>query len=676
VDKNKNENKDSQPKGFHPKVLLIWLAVLAAIIGLVMAQSGEITPGQLSIASIDELITAAKQDRVDKAIIQSDPKGGEEWYVIQGKIQNPAFEIDENQYKTLPFVVKGRVTESEYRELRELLGTRLREEPSSTIWTDLLFSLLPFLLIIGLLYFLFVRQLRMAGKGALSFGKSKAKLLTRENEKIVFNDVAGCEEAKEEVSEIVDFLKDPKRFRKIGGKIPKGVLMVGPPGTGKTLLAKAVAGEADVPFFSISGSDFVEMFVGVGAARVRDMFEQGRKSAPCLIFIDEIDAVGRQRGAGLGGGNDEREQTLNSLLVEMDGFDGHEGIIIIAATNRPDVLDNALLRPGRFDRQVVIDLPDLEGREAILKVHAKKIKLSEDVELRNLARASAGFSGADLANLLNEGALIAARRRKKSVEPIDLDDAREKISFGRERRRVMDDEDRKIIAYHEAGHAIVQAKIDDGILPIHKVTIIPRGQSLGSTMFTPKKDILNHSKRRMLNQVCCAMGGRAAEEIEIGDVTSGAAGDIRMATNIARSMVCDWGMSELGMISFGDKQDQVFLGKELSRAQNYSEETAQKIDSAIKEIIDQQYDRAKNLLTEHIDALHASAQALLEYETIEGKHIHEILEHGKIISEVIKSTPDSSDTDKAEKESEAKKEPKKENPEPLEPGAEAVGAPA
>ena len=676
MDKNKNENKDSQPKGFHPKVLLIWLAVLAAIIGLVMAQSGEITPGQLSIASIDELITAAKQDRVDKAIIQSDPKGGEEWYVIQGKIQNPAFEIDENQYKTLPFVVKGRVTESEYRELRELLGTRLREEPSSTIWTDLLFSLLPFLLIIGLLYFLFVRQLRMAGKGALSFGKSKAKLLTRENEKIVFNDVAGCEEAKEEVSEIVDFLKDPKRFRKIGGKIPKGVLMVGPPGTGKTLLAKAVAGEADVPFFSISGSDFVEMFVGVGAARVRDMFEQGRKSAPCLIFIDEIDAVGRQRGAGLGGGNDEREQTLNSLLVEMDGFDGHEGIIIIAATNRPDVLDNALLRPGRFDRQVVIDLPDLEGREAILKVHAKKIKLSEDVELRNLARASAGFSGADLANLLNEGALIAARRRKKSVEPIDLDDAREKISFGRERRRVMDDEDRKIIAYHEAGHAIVQAKIDDGILPIHKVTIIPRGQSLGSTMFTPKKDILNHSKRRMLNQVCCAMGGRAAEEIEIGDVTSGAAGDIRMATNIARSMVCDWGMSELGMISFGDKQDQVFLGKELSRAQNYSEETAQKIDSAIKEIIDQQYDRAKNLLTEHIDALHASAQALLEYETIEGKHIHEILEHGKIISEVIKSTPDSSDTDKAEKESEAKEEPKKENPEPLEPGAEAVGAPA
>ena len=379
------------------------------------------------------------------------------------------------------------------------------------------------------------------------------------------------------------------------------------------------------------------MFVGVGAARVRDMFEQGRKNAPCLIFIDEIDAVGRQRGAGLGGGNDEREQTLNSLLVEMDGFDGHEGVIIIAATNRPDVLDNALLRPGRFDRQVVIDLPDLEGREAILKVHAKKIKLSDDVELNSLARATAGFSGADLANLLNEGALIAARRRKKVVERIDLDDAREKISFGRERRRVMDEEDRKIIAYHEAGHAIVQAEIDDGLLPIHKVTIIPRGQSLGSTMFTPKKDILNHSKRRVLNQICCAMGGRAAEEIEIGDITSGAAGDIRMATNIARSMVCDWGMSDLGMISFGDKQDQVFLGKELSRAQNYSEETAQKIDIAIKTIIDEQYARARKILEDKIDALHTSAEALLEHETIEGKHIHEILEKGKILSPIITS---------------------------------------
>ena len=678
MENNSKKDGEDKPKNFHPKVLLIWLAILAAIIGLAMVQSQEITPSHNSITSVNDLIIEAKEGRIEKASIESDPKGGEEWYTIQGNFKNPAYiaNSSENEYKYLSFYVKGRVTESEYKELRNVLGSKLTEKPSSTIWTDLLFSLLPFLLIIGLLYFLFVRQLRMAGKGALNFGKSKAKLLTRENEKIVFDNVAGCDEAKEEVSEIVDFLKDPKRFRKIGGKIPKGVLMVGPPGTGKTLLAKAVAGEADVPFFSISGSDFVEMFVGVGAARVRDMFEQGRKSAPCLIFIDEIDAVGRQRGAGLGGGNDEREQTLNSLLVEMDGFDGHEGVIIIAATNRPDVLDNALLRPGRFDRQVVIDLPDLEGRDAILKVHAKKIKLAEDVDLNSLARATAGFSGADLANLLNEGALIAARRRKKMVERIDLDDAREKISFGTERRRVMDDEDRKVIAYHEAGHAIVQAKVDDGLLPIHKVTIIPRGQSLGSTMFTPKKDILNHSKRRVLNQVCCAMGGRAAEEIEIGDVTSGAAGDIRMATNIARSMVCDWGMSELGMISFGDKQDQVFLGKELSRAQNYSEETAQKIDYAIKEIIDDQYTRAKKILTDNLDALHKSANALLEHETIEGKHIHEILDKGEIISPVIKSIPLSQESEKDKKDAEEEKKDDKSKDDGLGAGPEPVGVPA
>ena len=675
------ENKPPTPpeeptRSFQPKILLIWLAILAAIVMLVVSQSGTKKSAAGGLSTIDEFLKAVENERIEEATIQSNPKGGEEWYVITGEFTNPSFDPQSSDdYQTLGFMVEGRVTESDYKKLRNDLGDRLKESPSSTIWTDLLFSLLPFLLIIGLLYFLFVRQLRMAGKGALNFGKSKAKMLTRENEKILFKDVAGCDEAKEEVSEVVDFLKDPKRFRKIGGKIPKGVLMVGPPGTGKTLLAKAVAGEADVPFFSISGSDFVEMFVGVGAARVRDMFEQGRKSAPCLIFIDEIDAVGRQRGAGLGGGNDEREQTLNSLLVEMDGFDGHEGVIIIAATNRPDVLDNALLRPGRFDRQVVIDLPDLEGREAILKVHAKKIKLCDDVELVSLARATAGFSGADLANLLNEGALIAARRRKKVVERIDLDDAREKISFGRERRRVMDDEDRKIIAYHEAGHAIVQAVVDDGLLPIHKVTIIPRGQSLGSTMFTPKKDILNHSKRRVLNQVCCAMGGRAAEEIEIGDVTSGAAGDIRMATNIARSMVCDWGMSDLGMISFGDKQDQVFLGKELSRAQNYSEETAQKIDVAIKQVIDDQYDRAKKILQDNLSALHASAEALLEYETIEGKHIHEILEHGKILSPVINSKPDESESVESGKPS-ASKDTEKEKGDDVNPSSEPAGAPA
>ena len=675
---NKPEKQPEVPnKSFQPKVLLIWLAILALIVGAVVSQNSAPAQPADGPQSVNDLLSFAEDQRIIKATIRSDAKGGEEWYVIEGQYKNSNFDPagqGTNNYARQNFLVEGRVSDSEYSQLRKDLGPLLVEAPSSTHLTDFLFSLLPFILIIGLLYFLFVRQLRMAGKGALNFGKSKAKMLTKESEKILFKDVAGCDEAKEEVSEVVDFLKDPKRFRKIGGKIPKGVLMVGPPGTGKTLLAKAVAGEADVPFFSISGSDFVEMFVGVGAARVRDMFEQGRKSAPCLIFIDEIDAVGRQRGAGLGGGNDEREQTLNSLLVEMDGFDGHEGVIIIAATNRPDVLDNALLRPGRFDRQVVIDLPDLEGREAILKVHAKKIKLCDDVELNSLARATAGFSGADLANLLNEGALIAARRRKKIVERIDLDDAREKISFGRERRRVMDDEDRKIIAYHEAGHAIVQAVVDDGLLPIHKVTIIPRGQSLGSTMFTPKKDILNHSKRRVLNQVCCAMGGRAAEEIEIGDVTSGAAGDIRMATNIARSMVCDWGMSDLGMISFGDKQDQVFLGKELSRAQNYSEETAQKIDIEIKQVIDDQYKRAKEILQENLSALHASAEALLEHETIEGKHIHEILEHGKIISPVIKSQPEEKKEEAAEETPATDGETDKGDD--VNPGGEPAGMPA
>ncbi len=682
---NNNDEKggDPKPPRFHPKVLLIWLAIFAAIVGLLMVQTESVKAADRPLSNVNDLIVLAqgmtdpelgKTQRyvIEKATIQSDPDGGEDWHEVYGILKDKE---GGKEKKTASFRVKGRVTEDDFKILRTL-DDKLIEEPSSTVWTQLLFSFLPFLLIIGLLYFLFVRQLRMAGKGAMSFGKSKAKLLTRDREKIVFNAVAGCEEAKEEVAEIVDFLKDPKRFRKIGGQIPKGVLMVGPPGTGKTLLAKAVAGEADVPFFSISGSDFVEMFVGVGAARVRDMFEQGRKNAPCLIFIDEIDAVGRQRGAGLGGGNDEREQTLNSLLVEMDGFDGHEGIIIIAATNRPDVLDNALLRPGRFDRQVVIDLPDLEGREAILKVHAKKIKLAEEVELSKLARATAGFSGADLANLLNEGALIAARRRKKRVEPIDLDDAREKISFGRERRRAMDEEDRKIIAFHEAGHAIVQAVVDDGLLPIHKVTIIPRGQSLGSTMFTPKKDILNHSKRRMLNQVCCAMGGRAAEELEIGDVTSGAAGDIRMATNIARNMVCDWGMSELGMVSLGDKQDQVFLGKELSRAQNYSEETARKVDAAIKEVIDNQYARAIGILTEKRAALDKTAEALLEYETIEGKHVHEILEHGEIRSPIVRDVPAEKNSDDEPEEAPRKEPEKEEDRGGLEPGSEPAGMPA
>jgi cell division protease FtsH len=405
------------------------------------------------------------------------------------------------------------------------------------------------------------------------------------------------------------------------------------------LLAKAVAGEADVPFFSISGSDFVEMFVGVGASRVRDMFEQGRKSAPCIIFIDEIDAVGRQRGAGLGGGNDEREQTLNSLLVEMDGFDTTEGVIIIAATNRPDVLDSALLRPGRFDRQIYVDLPDLVGREQILRVHARRIALAEDVDLNVIARGTPGLSGADLANLLNESALLAARRNKKKVEMIDVDDAREKVQFGRERRRVMDDREKKLTAYHEAGHAIIQAVLDDGTVPVHKVTIIPRGRSLGSTMFIPKKDLLTQEKKRMLSQIAMGMGGRIAEEQVMDDVSSGAYGDIRQVTKIARHMVCDWGMSALGPVAFGESHDTVFLGREISRAQNYSEDTARKIDAEITRIINEQYARAAEIITARRPALDKIAEALLEHETIEGKHVMEILQHGEIRSPVVRDIP-------------------------------------
>jgi len=421
--------------------------------------------------------------------------------------------------------------------------------------------------------------------------------------------------------------------------MPKGILMVGPPGTGKTLLAKAVAGEADVPFFSISGSDFVEMFVGVGASRVRDMFEQGRKNAPCLIFIDEIDAVGRQRGAGLGGGNDEREQTLNSLLVEMDGFDTTEGVIIIAATNRPDVLDSALLRPGRFDRQIYVDLPDLVGREQILRVHAKRIHLSENVDLSVIARGTPGLSGAELANLLNEGALLAARRGKKKVEMVDVDEAREKVQFGRERRRVMDEEEKKLTAYHEAGHALVQAILDDGLMPVHKVTIIPRGRSLGSTMFIPKKDILTQARKRMLNEIAMGLGGRVAEELVLADISSGAAGDIKQITKIARHMVCDWGMSSLGPVALGGNQDTVFLGRDITRTENYSEATARQVDIEIHRIIMEQYERTRQILGEHRPALEKVAEALLEHETIEGKHVLEILNFGEIRSPITLTLP-------------------------------------
>jgi cell division protease FtsH len=502
----------------------------------------------------------------------------------------------------------------------------------SQVFTQILIQFIPFLLFLGIIAWFISRQIRMAGRGAMSFGKSRARLFTRDKNKVTFKDVAGAEEAKEEVQEIVEFLKDPKRFQKLGGHIPKGVLMVGPPGTGKTLLAKAIAGEADVPFFSISGSDFVEMFVGVGASRVRDMFEQGKKHAPCLLFIDEIDAVGRSRFSGIGGGHDEREQTLNALLVEMDGFDTQEGVIIIAATNRPDVLDPALLRPGRFDRQIVIDLPDLKGREQILNVHARNIRLAKDVDLSIIARGTPGFSGADLANLMNEAALIAARANKKAVGLDDLEEARDKVRWGRERRsRVMDEKDAKITAYHEAGHAVVLALIPE-CEPLHKVTIIPRGNAyLGATMQLPSKDKYTEGKKALLGQIAGVMGGRCAEEIIFGDVTSGAYSDIRFATNTAHMMVCEWGMSEkIGPIALGEREETLFLGREVTRHQTYSEATAQIIDAEVRRIVEECYQRARQILLDNKDKLIALAEALLEYETLDAQQVDEILKTGKL----------------------------------------------
>jgi cell division protease FtsH len=627
--KKRRPLKNVSPEGFQPKFIIVILAVLAALTLLYyLNPARQPAPAKLKIQQVVEL---AEKDAILSGEIQSDATGGRDWYVIAGEVKEP--NLPGAQGPTNKFTAAGRLTDSNVERLQKTMV--FNERPATTVMMTLLTNMLPFILVIGLLYFLFVRQLKQAGRGAMSFGKSRAKLLTREKDRITFADVAGCDEAKEEVGEVVDFLKDPKKFQKIGGRIPKGILMVGPPGTGKTLLAKAIAGEADVPFFSISGSDFVEMFVGVGASRVRDMFEQGRKNAPCLIFIDEIDAVGRQRGAGLGGGNDEREQTLNSLLVEMDGFDTQEGVIIIAATNRPDVLDSALLRPGRFDRQVTIDLPDIVGREQILRVHARKISLSDNVDLSVIARGTPGLSGAELANLLNEAALLAARRNKKKVDMGDIDEARDKVLWGRERRRVMDDKEKRLIAWHEAGHAVVQAVLDDGTMPVHKVTIIPRGQSLGSTTYLPTKDILTQSKQKLLNQVCMAMGGRIAEELVTGDFSNGAYGDIKQATRIARAMVCDYGMSDLGPVALGENQDTVFLGRDITRSQHVSEDTARRIDAAVSDILQSQYKRAQQIIADNRTSLDKVATALIEHETIEGKHVLEIIQHGEIKTPVV-----------------------------------------
>ncbi|HRK02026.1 MAG TPA: ATP-dependent zinc metalloprotease FtsH [Oligoflexia bacterium] len=493
-------------------------------------------------------------------------------------------------------------------------------------WQQLLISWFPMALLF-LVFYIFMRQIQVGGGKAMSFGKSRARMMTENQTRVTFKDVAGVEEAKEELEEIIGFLKDPKKFTRLGGRIPKGVLLMGPPGTGKTLLARAIAGEAGAPFFSISGSDFVEMFVGVGASRVRDLFEQGKKHAPCIIFIDEIDAVGRHRGAGLGGGHDEREQTLNQLLVEMDGFESNDGVILIAATNRPDVLDPALLRPGRFDRRVVVNKPDLKGRAQILAVHARKTPMSSDVRLEFIARGTPGFSGADLENLVNEAALIAARKDKKYLEMSDFEEAKDKVLMGVERRSmVISDEEKKNTAYHEAGHTLV-GKVLPGMDPIHKVTIIPRGMALGLTQTLPQEDRLSLSKDKAENSIAFLMGGRIAEEIIFGHKTTGAGNDIERATDLARRMVCEWGMSDvLGPLTFGKKEEAIFLGREIAQHRDYSEDTARMIDKEVRDIVERNFARAKKILTDKIDILHNLAKALLEHEVLDGEEIQAIVD--------------------------------------------------
>ncbi|MEI7602570.1 MAG: ATP-dependent zinc metalloprotease FtsH [Opitutae bacterium] len=615
------------------KPLIVWI-ILIGLVALLVNYSAP-PANSVQKLSVTEVLSLAQEKKVKNLSIKSDSTGGSNsWYEVTGELEVKGATADD---KTR-FQAKGRLTEKEFEGLRGAVAKdAFKEVPEQTGLTMFLYNVLPTLLISGLVLFMMYRFLRSANKGAMQFAKSRARLNANENEGTTFKDVAGCDEAKEEVKEIVDFLRDPKRFTKIGASIPKGILMVGPPGTGKTLLARAVAGEAKVPFLSISGSDFVEMFVGVGAARVRDTFEQARKLAPCIVFIDEIDAVGRQRGAGVGGGNDEREQTLNSLLVEMDGFDGQAGVIVIGATNRADVLDQALLRPGRFDRQVFVDLPDLRGREAVLAVHAKRFQLAPSVDLNRIARITTGMSGADLANLLNEGALHAGRRNRDKVEMSDIEEARDKIAYGRERRRAMDEEDRRSTAYHEAGHAIVQAVVDDGMMPIHKVTILPRGRALGMAMFLPKKDILGYSKARLLTYICTAMAGRVGEKVVTGDVSNGASSDIKQATRMARQMVCDWGMSELGPISYNENSDTVFLGREISRTQSHSDETARRIDDAVAKIVSEQYARAEKIIAEHADAHRKIAEALLEHETLDGVHVMEILKTGSMQTPIVGS---------------------------------------
>jgi len=608
-------------------VLFLTIITFAALYYTVMNPG--LVQQEITQTRLFELIKAGQ---VDSIVNEPDPSTG--LRLLTGKYEVPngaggksvqaAFKVPVDL--SLNPYLASEIDQAGYHKIIET------QENTNYFW-PIFIQFVPVLLIFGIIYFLFRQQIRMAGKSAFSFGKSKARMMTRDRNKVTFKDVAGIDEAKEELSEIVEFLKDPRRFQRLGGRIPKGVLMIGPPGTGKTLLAKAIAGEADVPFFSISGSDFVEMFVGVGASRVRDMFEQGKKNAPCLIFIDEIDAVGRSRGTGMGGGHDEREQTLNALLVEMDGIETQEGVIIIAATNRKDVLDPALLRPGRFDREVRVNLPDVRGREQILHVHIRNVKVAKSVDLGVIAKGTPGYSGAELANVVNEAALLAAKRNKDEVTQPEFEEARDKVRWGRERRSMaMTEEEKKATAYHEAGHALLNVLLPNTD-PLHKVSIIPRGPALGVTMSLPEKDRYTNWKKEILDRLVVIMGGRVAEEIFLGDVSSGASGDIQMVTRYAKAMVCEWGMSEkLGMVQYGDDSSMNFFGRDVGGSRGYSESTAQEIDREVLALVDTALNKAREIIGAHRDAMDKITAALLEYETLDGKHIRDIIEHGRMLT--------------------------------------------
>jgi cell division protease FtsH len=622
----RRKREDNVNSSSTAKTILFWILIvfLGVMLWKLVSANGPSTRDEEP--SYSEFMAHVDAGDVKEVTLYLQPNS----YDIQGEYAKPA-----NR--------KFRVTV--FKESAPDLAKTLREkavqikvkEVRSGDWILILVNAAPLILLVGFCFFL-MRQMQAGGNKALSFGKSRARLLSAQQKKATFKDVAGTDEAKEELQEIIEFLKDPQKFQKLGGRIPKGVLLVGPPGTGKTLLARAIAGEANVPFFSISGSDFVEMFVGVGASRVRDLFEQGKKNAPCIIFIDEIDAVGRHRGAGLGGGHDEREQTLNALLVEMDGFESNEGVILIAATNRPDVLDPALLRPGRFDRRVVVARPDVKGREEILRVHTRKVPLSDDVDLSIIARGTPGFSGADLANLVNEAALWAARQSRKFVLMVDFEMSKDKVLMGVERKSmILSDEEKKNTAYHEAGHALV-AEMTPGADPVHKVTIIPRGMALGLTMQLPIDDKHTYTKEHLEGVLAVLMGGRSAEEIFLGHITTGAGNDIERATDIARNMVCEWGMSEMGPLAYGKKEEAIFLGREIAQHRDFSEDTAIQIDKEVKRIVNLAYDKARYILKNNRDTLERIAQALLEREVLDANEVKLIME-GKPLPEKPRTPP-------------------------------------